>query len=187
MNGPLNIHMHRDTAKRFKTLQFHGGVSGITGKILPDYWVTIDSFQVWRDGVRTINQTVGAQHATRRQQRNQTAEYNASNRLTADRVVYFVSFATEQCQADVIAVFPDITANPGRVMIYAHIGQHCEASCDYVRECLPATSRQYRELHREVRDLTIRYDNRDLRIIDPIECQDSLGTVRADTSERHSD
>jgi len=39
---------------------------------------------------------------------------------------------------DTYLVFPYDPANHGMMSIYAHVGQHCEASIEYIRESKPA-------------------------------------------------
>lgn len=41
-------------------------------------------------------------------------------------------------QGDIIALLPDVPANPGRVMSYQRIGQHCEADRLITRETMRA-------------------------------------------------
>jgi len=38
---------------------------------------------------------------------------------------------------DIIALLPDVPANPGRIMSYMHVGQHSEASPGIVRGTQP--------------------------------------------------
>ena len=54
----------------------------------------------------------------------------------------------------VTAVFPDLEANAGAYVCYAHIGQHSECSRGwYVSETRPATPDEYRDLLRELRGI----------------------------------
>jgi len=49
----------------------------------------------------------------------------------------------------VLAVFTDSAADcaPGHLLVYSPVGEHSEASTDYLRRLLPAEEPQYRDLH----------------------------------------
>lgn len=57
-----------------------------------------------------------------------------------------------------VAFFPRCpgTRNPLTLECYAHLGQHCSASEDYVRECKPATPEQSAPLLRELQHIGYR-------------------------------
>lgn len=61
-----------------------------------------------------------------------------------DRVIFKV------IRGEVNAFMPDAEANPGRIVCYAHIGQHSEASMDYYRLGRPAKPHEYQELKDEL-------------------------------------
>ena len=55
---------------------------------------------------------------------------------------------------EVLAFFPGVSANPGNVMGYAHVGQHGEASYDfYLKNCRPCSEKEYGPLKKELEDL----------------------------------
>lgn len=85
----------------------------------------------------------------------------------ADRVV----LRKDKEDGSIVAFLPDATANLGRVMCYAHIGQHSEASLDYYRlNTTPLTPEDYSAGDAMVRELTsIGYEVRLVRRLnDPI-------------------
>lgn len=55
---------------------------------------------------------------------------------------------------DVVAVFPDTEKDcrPGFVMTYEHVGQHSEASLEYVDSLKPAPPEEYADLKRELEE-----------------------------------
>jgi hypothetical protein len=55
--------------------------------------------------------------------------------------------------SECIAFLMDVPANTGCIMSYMHVGQHGEASLDFVRECKPATPEQYADLKNELENL----------------------------------
>ena len=66
----------------------------------------------------------------------------------------------------VIAVFPDGPANAGMVGMYAHIGQHGEASLEYIEtNCRAATETEYAELHSEYSGIVMKYDGATISIV----------------------
>jgi hypothetical protein len=52
-----------------------------------------------------------------------------------------------------IAFLLDCPANKGYVLSYMHIGQHSEASIDFVRDCRLAKPEEYAELKTELESL----------------------------------
>lgn len=74
-------------------------------------------------------------------------------------------------QKEVIAIFPELKANFGNVVIYAHIGQHSEADSWISRAGRLATPDEYAPLHRE---LTQIYDDCDLIIKKRVQHSDLL-------------
>jgi len=78
--------------------------------------------------------------------------------LEPDAVFTRVIFKMEKTDADYpesdcVAFLLDVDANKYNVVSYAHIGQHSEASLDYVKECKPATKEQYHDLREELESL----------------------------------
>lgn len=55
--------------------------------------------------------------------------------------------------ASLTAVLPDLPANPGHMVCYAHIGQHSECTRDWYYSTRPAFPREYRGLLRELRGI----------------------------------
>lgn len=54
-------------------------------------------------------------------------------------------------EREIIAFFPGASANPGKIMCYAHNGQHGEASEEfYYMNCRNCTESQYAPLKREL-------------------------------------
>ena len=59
---------------------------------------------------------------------------------------------------DIIAFFPDLEANFGRVVCYEHMGQHGEADILFYKyDTKKATPEEYADLYRELTDL-VGYD-----------------------------
>jgi hypothetical protein len=70
-----------------------------------------------------------------------------------DRVI----FRTWKDSGDVIATLPDVEANPGRVMMYEHVGQHGEGDWVTVRQLTrPASRDEYAPLLCELRSIGYR-------------------------------
>ena len=63
----------------------------------------------------------------------------------------------------VIAILPDNEANPGRVDMYEHIGQHGEGDPGIVNITTPAKPHEYSALHEEL--TSIGYDLRVMKRI----------------------
>ncbi len=53
-------------------------------------------------------------------------------------------------KGEVTAVLPTIDANPGKLTVYAHIGQHSEATRGWYNETRAATPDEYAGLMREL-------------------------------------
>jgi hypothetical protein len=67
----------------------------------------------------------------------------------ARRRAFRVAFVTD-ATGEVTAILQDCPANPGRVVCYAHIGQHGEASREWVSEQRTATIAERADLLAEV-------------------------------------
>jgi hypothetical protein len=63
----------------------------------------------------------------------------------------------EELKSECIAFLLDCPANLGYVESYMHIGQHSEASIDFMSVCKPATPEQYKDLKWELEEV-IGYD-----------------------------
>ena len=59
---------------------------------------------------------------------------------------------------NITAFLPELPANYGNVVCYAHTGQHGEASIDYFHETKNATPAEYAELHRELQGIYNDYE-----------------------------
>lgn len=76
--------------------------------------------------------------------------------LAGDRFELFIMWPVNRVQfrkmkeGDILAVLPDVPANPGRYMSYQHIGQHCECSADIASFTKPATEEEYKPLYDEL-------------------------------------
>lgn len=57
----------------------------------------------------------------------------------------------------IIACFFELEANPGFMQTYMHVGQHGEASVDFVRKCKVAKPSEYMELEIEL-ECAVGYD-----------------------------
>ncbi len=54
---------------------------------------------------------------------------------------------------EILAFFPDADVNWGRILCYAHIGQHSEADyMFYLRDCGKCTEEEYAPLKKELED-----------------------------------
>ena len=58
---------------------------------------------------------------------------------------------------EVTAVLPDLPANPGRFMIYAHLEQHSEATRGWYRTTRPARAFEYATLLEELQQIYCEY------------------------------
>ena len=54
---------------------------------------------------------------------------------------------------DVIAFFPEFKANYGRMVCYAHVGQHGEADIEYYWTTKKATEDEYKPLLNELKNI----------------------------------
>lgn len=54
---------------------------------------------------------------------------------------------------ELTAFLPALPASPGMVVCYAHVGQHSEASEEYMRECKGVGEDEYSELLAELRSI----------------------------------
>ena len=55
---------------------------------------------------------------------------------------------------EVIAFFPEIKANYGKILSYIHIGQHSEASVEFYWETKKATETEYKSLLEELKAIS---------------------------------
>ena len=60
---------------------------------------------------------------------------------------------------EVVAFFPEIEANYGRILSYMHIGQHSEADLGFYHITKKATEEEYKPL---LNELKVRYDDCEL-------------------------
>ncbi len=70
---------------------------------------------------------------------------------------------------EVVAFFPEIEANYGRILSYMHIGQHGEASLEFYQETKKATEAEYKPL---LNELKLIYDDCSLVIKQKINYKD---------------
>ena len=54
---------------------------------------------------------------------------------------------------NILAFLPEISANVGNIMCYAHTGQHGEATLEYYQSTKEATPNEYKELHKELQGI----------------------------------
>jgi hypothetical protein len=54
---------------------------------------------------------------------------------------------------EIFACLLDAPANPSRVVVYAHIGQHSEGDIDYCANCKRATIDEYMPLFKELESI----------------------------------
>lgn len=54
---------------------------------------------------------------------------------------------------DVIAFMPELKANYGKIVCYAHIGQHSEADLDYYQNTIKANETEYKSLLNELKGI----------------------------------
>lgn len=76
--------------------------------------------------------------------------------LTEDvytRVVFKMDAEEDAMNYPCVAFLLDVSSNYGRVMSYAHIGQHGESSLDYVRDCRNANENEYSGLKQELESI----------------------------------
>ena len=70
-----------------------------------------------------------------------------------DTILFYWTPEQEQKDRDIIAFMPDEPAREGYILSYIHIGQHGEASLDYMEECIPATPEEYQDLKAELKSI----------------------------------
>ncbi len=71
-----------------------------------------------------------------------------------------ILFRKDREGGDIVAFFPTLPSNPDRMVCYAHVGQHGEASMEYYYyRTKPAKPDEYTEL---LAELTQIYDDCDL-------------------------
>lgn len=70
-----------------------------------------------------------------------------------DFPVLFRWEGTKRKGRNVVAFFPYSGANRGRIVCYAHIGQHAEADHTYLAKTKPATDADAADLLRELRGI----------------------------------
>ena len=142
-------------------------------------WRTLDRYSQHLEFNAAANHApIGYGFSNRAAARSQTKEYNERNEQEAIRVAYFLEphhFATMGSEPiyEPVAVYPEhpFTLVPGDMMIYRHVGQHGGVPVEYIKnECRPATRKQYLELHTEIRSISLRCNNRDLKIVDVAKC-----------------
>ena len=71
--------------------------------------------------------------------------YTVSEKL---KVIY-----RKENDGGIIAFLPELSANRGRIVCYAHLGQHSEADIDYYSTTTAATPAEYAELHKELQGI----------------------------------
>lgn len=69
------------------------------------------------------------------------------------RVIFKKDYNKWIKQWEVFACFPDQPANYGRVVYYAHIGQHGEGDISYCANCKRATMDEFMPLFQELESL----------------------------------
>lgn len=58
----------------------------------------------------------------------------------------------------VIAFLPELPANYGKIVCYAHMGQHSEASIEYYHDTKTALPSEYEPLHKELKAIYNDYE-----------------------------
>ena len=56
-----------------------------------------------------------------------------------------------KCNEEIVAFLPELKANYGNIVCYAHVGQHSEASYDYYIESKQCTEKEYNYLLEELK------------------------------------
>ena len=56
---------------------------------------------------------------------------------------------------EIVAFFPEIDTNYGKILSYMHIGQHGEADLEFYRETKKATEAEYKPLLEELNQFTM--------------------------------
>lgn len=59
---------------------------------------------------------------------------------------------------DVIAFIPELKANYGKIVCYAHIGQHSEADLEYYQNTIKANESEYKALLNELNGIYNDYE-----------------------------
>ena len=70
---------------------------------------------------------------------------------------------------EIVAFFPEIEANYGKILSYMHIGQHGEADLGFYQETIKATEMEYKPLLEELKSI---YDDCELMIKQKINYKD---------------
>lgn len=70
---------------------------------------------------------------------------------------------------EVVAFFPESSANYGKIESYMHIGQHCESSVDFYHSTTKATPDEYAELLSELKGI---YNDVNLRVMQRLNYKD---------------
>lgn len=70
---------------------------------------------------------------------------------------------------EVIAFMPELPANYGRIVCYAHMGQHSEADTEYYHNTKKATEAEYKPLLMELKAI---YDDCELMVKQKINYKD---------------
>ena len=70
---------------------------------------------------------------------------------------------------EVVAFFPEIEANYGKILSYMHIGQHGEADLGFYQETKKATEAEYKPLLMELKSI---YDDCELMVKQKINYKD---------------
>lgn len=74
---------------------------------------------------------------------------------------------TKECE--IVAFFPEIDANYGKILSYMHIGQHGEADLEFYQETKKATEAEYKPLLEELKSI---YDDCELMVKQKINYKD---------------
>ena len=70
---------------------------------------------------------------------------------------------------EIVAFFPEASANFGNILSYMHIGQHGEASLEFYQEIKRATEAEYKPLLEELKSI---YDDYELIVKQKINYKD---------------
>ena len=70
---------------------------------------------------------------------------------------------------EIVAFFPEIDANYGKILSYMHIGQHSEADLEFYQETKKATEMEYKPLLKELKSI---YDDCELVVKQKINYKD---------------
>jgi hypothetical protein len=69
------------------------------------------------------------------------------------RVIFKKEYNQYIKEWEVFACLLDLPANPGRVVVYAHVGQHSEGDISYCANCKRATIDEYMPLFKELESI----------------------------------